>query len=147
MSKNSLADFAKRMNKRADRLDFSLNERIKVAAKAGLKWLTLGTPVDTAAALSNWEISLSGPVVRYFSLPPYIPGNRSASAAEAYTIGSAKIDMKKPGDSIWISNSIEYIEQLANGSSAQAPRGWIEGVNVIIRHELAAGSGNVRRTN
>ncbi len=145
--KNSLADFAKRMNARADRLDFSVNAKIKIAAKSALRWLTVETPFDTAEALSNWEVAFDGPVMRFFSLPPYIPGNRAGSAAEAYRIGEAVIDAKKPGQSIWISNSVPYIEQLANGSSTQKPAGWIEGVKVIIRHELAAGTGNVRRTN
>jgi hypothetical protein len=146
-TKNGLGDFAKRMYRRADQLDRSHNERLKFVAKIALRYLVTETPVDTTAAMSNWEVSFDGPVQRFFPLPPYVPGNANASALEAMRIGFAAIDAKQPGQSIWLSNSIDYIETLDAGSSTQKPMGWTAGVHIVIRRALELGTGNVRRTN
>lgn len=128
-----------------------MNERVKRGAIAVLKYLVNTTPVDTSQALSNWEVSTAGPVYHVNSLPPYVPGSggstKTASAQEALRVGMAIIATKKPGQKLYISNSVPYIEKLNTGHSKQVPVYWTRGVHMIFRNSLKIGTGNVRRTN
>lgn len=86
------------------------------------------TPVDESTAISNWQVNLGSPVQS--PIAAYYPGlkgstyNLSASA----TIDAAKAELasKKPGQPIYLSNVLRYIELLNNDYSRQAPAGFVE---------------------
>jgi hypothetical protein len=114
----------------------------------GLTDLVNVTPVDTGAALSNWQVSLNEPVPE--TLPPYAPSQRGKMVAGSWThtidpsvtreanipptleAARARLLEKQPGDAIHLQNWVPYIVKLNNGSSQQAPAGFVERAQLII---------------
>lgn len=86
--------------------------------------LLRGTPVATTEAESNWQVSAGFPITR--EVEPYSEGDRDASAAIAQEKAKAALARKKVGQLIWIVNTADHIEWLNQGSSPQAPAGFID---------------------
>jgi hypothetical protein len=129
----TLADLANDLKARADNLPkATTNARAKIAF-AIIKNLIQVTPVDTSNALSNWQISLGQPAQN--ARGPYVPGylgyTAAASQAQAIAAAQAMLEKVQPGQSIWISNLAPYIVDLNNGSSKQAPAGFVERAQLI----------------
>lgn len=119
------SEFAKQMRERAERLPQAVNEVKKDVASAVVKTLVEVTPVDTSAALSNYQIGINAPARA--TLPPRVAGKRGSTAAASsdQTIAAAETEIGTalPGDEIYISNNIDYIQDLDDGTSPQAPSG------------------------
>lgn len=85
-----------------------------------------GTPVDTGWARANWVVKIGSPV-------RYPAGTREAAEAGAIPTDSqestatfaATYTLKRDGR-IYISNPVRYITKLNEGSSKQAPAGFVE---------------------
>ena len=72
------------------------------------------TPVDTGFARANWIPSVGAP-------SRAVDGSSSAQST-----GMAFVSGYKVGQgSVFISNNVRYIQKLADGSSNQAPSGWV----------------------
>ena len=80
-----------------------------------------GTPVDTGRAMNNWVISVGSP-----SRVVHEEGG-SAGSIEASKAGNATTTLASVTnfDTVWISNNLPYIGALEEGSSKQAPSGWV----------------------
>jgi hypothetical protein len=109
-------------------IEVSTNEIAKDVALELVKILVNRTPVDTSTALSNWQVGINRPVGS--TIPPHFPGigGSSAGSSRAATIAkaTAMIASKKPGQPIYVSNLLDYIEDLNDGTSRQAPKGFVE---------------------
>jgi len=94
---------------------------VRKAAKAVLERVVRYTPVKTGAARSNW-------LVRLDRSPTHtvLPIDKTGDGAIAK--GNAKIDNYRFTEhrGIFIKNNLPYIEDLNNGSSKQAPAGFVE---------------------
>lgn len=80
------------------------------------------TPVDTGRAMNNWNISVGSPdrsTTEKGGSGSSIQGAKEASA------GATLLGLK-PFSTVWISNSLPYIVFLNEGSSKQAPSGFVE---------------------
>lgn len=90
--------------------------------------LAYATPVDESTAISNWQVELNSPVQN--AIRAYFPGQLGSTyaASAAQTVENAKAELagKKPGQPIYLSNVLRYIVFLNNGSSTQAPAGYVE---------------------
>jgi hypothetical protein len=91
--------------------------------------VVLETPVDTGRARSNWIASIAAPILSDHE--PYAPGaklgkSERANAAAAMEQAQLVISAVKSGDDIYISNNVHYIGLLNEGSSAQAPSGFVQ---------------------
>jgi hypothetical protein len=90
--------------------------------------LTEITPVDTSTALSNWDVFIGS----YEKTPhePYFMGKRGSTKLKSMRFANKEaaliLSEKKPGESIFIVNAVDYIEKLNGGSSTQAPAGFVE---------------------
>ena len=124
----TLKQFAANMNKRAGEVDEVGNDAAKRAAETVLASLVYDTPVDTANALSNWQVGIDQKVSA--ERLPYYPGKHGStykqSADAALQAGRAQIAAKKPCQTIYISNLAPYIRRLNNGYSGQHPGGFVE---------------------
>lgn len=80
-----------------------------------------GTPVDTGRAMNNWNISIGSIDISTEE------GGGSASTLVGAKVGeaSAKLAALRPFETVWISNHLPYIGFLEEGSSGQAPNGWV----------------------
>lgn len=136
----SLKDLAKRMNKLADEVETSASRLAIAGTKAAVEQLVYITPVDTSQALSNWQVFLNNPAPD--DIPPYYLGSRGstrgASAAEAIAQVNAELAYKKPGQRIFISNLVDYIKKLDEGSSSQFPGGFVARALVAFRAGMEA---------
>lgn len=90
-----------------------------------------GTPVDTGRARSNWVVTKNAPFGGV--IPPYSPGTKlgiseTGNAAGAIGQGSLVIATFRllKDTTIYITNNIGYVRKLNDGSSTQAPAGFIE---------------------
>lgn len=90
--------------------------------------LAYRTPVDTSNAISNWQTTLDAPAS--IEIPPHYMGSRgstySVSAAETVARAKLVLKAKKPQQAIYIANNADYITDLNQGTSKQAPAGFVE---------------------
>lgn len=85
-----------------------------------LRGVTEKTPVDKGRARANWQLTIntipSGEVS--FSAT-------SSSGDEQFNLNVQELQKLKPFSVVWISNNVNYITYLENGSSQQAPQGMV----------------------
>lgn len=116
------------MRIRGRQVDDGTNRVVRIVALRTDQAVVSGTPVDTGQARSNWLVSTISP--RIDTIPPYSPGafgsTGAANVSAALAQGRAVIATRRDGDDIFISNSLDYIEPLNRGSSAQAPSMFVE---------------------
>lgn len=128
MAGKTLADLAKKMNRAADRSEQVASELSKKFVFEIAFRLVYDTPVDTSTALSNWQVFLNNPAPD--EIGAYSLGQRGstagASASAALREAQAELAHKRPGQVVYLSNVVDYIRRLNEGSSAQAPPGFIE---------------------
>ena len=125
----SLERFSRRMKKRANNVSREINRVKRQVALAVDQTVVTSTPVDTGRARSNWIVSLGEPSGEIFE--PYAPTSKggigeTANAQAAIAQGEQQINQVQPGQAINITNNVEYIKPLNEGSSAQAPAMFVE---------------------
>lgn len=140
----NINEFVRRIEIQASRIKDNANKIKRKAALAIDQTVVLATPVDTGRARSNWVVQLNTPNTTIRE--PYSPGTKlgladSANASAAINQGSSVISQAKPGDSIYISNNLDYINKLNDGSSRQAPEQFVqkavdEAINAISNERL-----------
>ena len=90
--------------------------------------LIMETPVDTSKALSNWIAGINNPKSKV--VKAHFVGmdgsTHSQSSSMAYSMANAVVQRAKVGQSIYITNSVDYINLLNQGYSKQAPVNFIE---------------------
>lgn len=132
----TLADLADDLEKLAAQLPQEATSNLSAqVAETVFSYLLSETPVDTGKAISNWRVSLNAP--NHDLLPAYYPGqkgstqsiNQQAALEEAQRV----LSTKKPGDAIYISNPLPYIQSLNDGSSTQNPGGFVEASVLLAR--------------
>ncbi len=112
-----------------------------------------GTPVDTGWARANWVPSVGAPFRTDDDVNPKLRGPEAggigavvgARAAEQQA-GVAKVASSYTTDagSAFISNNVPYIIKLNDGSSAQAPAGFVQAaIAKAITVDLPGGLRNV----
>jgi len=103
-----------------------------------LEYLVAQTPVDTSKALSNWRVAVGGSGYGAEEIPAYFVGQagstQSASSRAAIEAAKAALKKARAGGTVAIINQAPYIGRLAEGYSAQAPAGWVEGSIIVARY-------------
>ena len=136
----SLLDLATRLEKVVYNIDSVYSNLAVSVALTILGDLVYKTPVDTSQALSNWQVSLRTPTPLGGEIPPYHPGlggwTRGASAQEAIRAAKQVLSGKKPGDTIYLSNVLDYIVPLNEGSSTQQAAGFVERAVLLGRIQV-----------
>jgi hypothetical protein len=134
------------MGKLADLIVKNVDVGFKATAIAVDQTVVIATPVDTGRARSNWRVQSGEPntAVR----PAFVAGKDGSTLGEntnaAISEGKAIIAADRTG-TIYISNNLPYIGPLNDGSSAQAPAGFVEravqsGLQVVSRIKALAGA-------
>lgn len=124
-----LIEFSRRMRRLADRFSRNVFERTNEAARAVTETVVFFTPVKTGAARSNWRASLDAPLTN--TIAPHAPlvrGDREETAnfRAAVQAANAVIAQRRRGQALFLSNNLEHIEELNNGSSRQSAAGFVE---------------------
>lgn len=84
--------------------------------------VVVGTPVDTGRAMNNWVISIGSPSREVNDRG----GPESSVKAARISEATGTLASLQPFNTVWISNNLPYIGFLEEGSSKQAPSGWVE---------------------
>ena len=137
----TLRRLASNLESLTDQLGEGANELKQKVATAILRDLLENVPVDTTAALSNFQVSLQTP--RLSEIGARIPGKqgstREASLAATETEALRVIAGSSAGEVIYITNTVDYLKYLNDGSSTQAPAGFIERSVLIGRRLVKEG--------
>lgn len=116
------------MQRRGDQVVSGLNRyKVQLAARVD-SGVVLATPVDTGQARGGWRVSVNAPDL---SERQFIEGEHgstgAANAQAAIAQGVQAIAAVNPGDSIYITNTVEHIVYLNDlGNSAQAPKNFVQ---------------------
>ena len=136
----NLNDLGKTFDRLPAKIKTAANQAAVSISTVVVNDLTVATPVDTTEALSNWIVTLGSPSSSVIG--PHAPGFRGitkkASAARTNSLAVAILANKKPGQIVYITNNVDYIGLLNNGSSSQAPAGFVQRA-VLLGRLLARG--------
>lgn len=137
MARNDLASFDARMKARANRIDKAVNDLVKKTALIADQAVVLATPVDTGRARSNWITTVNAP--NSGTIDPYVPGDKlgigeTANAQAAMNQARTVIQTRTQGQSIHITNNLDYIGELNSGTSKQAPENFV-GIAILAAVE------------
>lgn len=104
----------------------------KLVAIAVDQAVTLSTPVDTGRARANWVVGVTSANRTINDTPTPVGTAAIQRARQAILAAPARQDL-------YISNNLPYIVKLNEGSSAQAPRKFVQAAIVTgIKAGLAA---------
>ncbi len=136
----TLQQLATRMRLRALQVADGVDKVVRTAAFKVDQAVVTATPVDTGRARSNWIASIGAPSGD--TRGPHSPGSKlgrgeNNNAQAAITAAKAVIDSRRFNQAIFITNNLNYIGDLNNGSSKQAPKNF-------VRKGIQAGTQAVR---
>jgi len=113
------------------------NEKVIRASRAYLTEVVTGTPADTGQAISSWKTGLNYQPRGERNLAPGSKGStRSAAINAVLSLELPRLDRRQTGQTVYIVNTVSYIDQLNAGKSSQAPAGFID------RARIAAGAAS-----
>ena len=126
-----MADFgslAKKMRKASVAVSRNADKLVVQVAETVLTNVVSDTPVDKGDARSNWQVNLNSPATGTRSA--FVPGKKGSTALDniiaSVEMGSQKLAAYQSGQEIHITNNLDYIGDLNNGSSKQAPPGFVQ---------------------
>lgn len=133
---------ATRLTAIAKGIPINSRQLVGAVAEAVGPVLIEATPVDTGRARANWRGGVGSPETGVLFTPPMAPPSPDAGASIALSsIIGAAIQYKGQKAGISIANNLDYIASLNNGSSKQAPSGFVykavvAGIAEIKTHKL-----------
>ena len=128
MIKN-LGQFTKRLDDISEQVELNTAEEVRELALRVDSKVVLETPVDEGRARANWITSLnraSNETVEPTGGQDAEPPGGGPNAQKSIDQGLAVAAQYQFGQSIFISNNLPYIVKLNEGSSTQAPAGFVE---------------------
>jgi hypothetical protein len=114
-----LGIFARRIRALGDRIEDNTHDAVRRTALAINQAVVLATPVDTGRARANWQVGIGEPELG--ATEDTDPGGGETVARNNLVISGSK-----PEAEIHLTNNLPYIEALNEGSSSQAPAGFVE---------------------
>jgi len=127
----NMRGFAHRMRAVADGATANSDKLIRQLALAVTMVVVKRTPVDTGRAKGNWQANLGGPAVGALPTPA---GGEAQAVAGAISRANEVAAQYRGGVPVHITNNLPYIQRLNQGSSDQAPAGFVQAaVAVAVR--------------
>lgn len=142
----NLMAFAQLMERRSVQVEHNALQLKKKVTSEVLKEVATLTPADTGRAISNWKV-LFLDTIRVSNFP-FVPGLKGSTKPQnisaTIAAGSSQISNIKLGQVVTIANSVDYIQDLNNGTSKQAPAGFVElavqvGNRIVALAKIIAG--------
>lgn len=116
--KDNLAQFNREVTQFAKSIPGKVTVMQKKIVLEALRRLVKKTPVDTGRARGNWQVTIGSPVDGQLD-------KKDPEGDSTIAIGLAALAGLPPFQVVWISNNVDYIEFLEEGSSGQAPEGML----------------------
>lgn len=118
-----ISNFNVDLNNFSKKLNINLSQVIRKVSLDIWNGVTRRTPVDTGRARASWNLSEE---FVNLSTAPETTSNPNAVGKRGLITGKGK--------TVWVTNNVDYIEFLENGSSKQAPTGM---VNITLAEAAA----------
>lgn len=116
---NSVREFNKLIKDHVKKFpEVSFEEVQKRVVFEALKRVVLKTPVDTGKARGNWQVTIN-------RVPKTIVDPPARGEIDILNKAVPVLDKLGFGDTVWISNNVDYMVFLENGHSGQAPKGMV----------------------
>jgi len=115
---NELAQFNREIDAFARKIPLRTTTLQKKVVLEALRRLVMKTPVDTGRARGNWQVTIGDPArgqtdeTDMIGTATIAQGLQALAGLPAYQV-------------VWISNNVDYIEELEHGHSKQAPEGML----------------------
>lgn len=140
----TMRGFSKRIKAIADGVDKNASTMMRKTVITVASSVALRTPVDTGRARANWQTQIGSAASGVIS--GFAAGSKGSTGAAAVAVATNKAVQvmsryDRSGVDVYISNNLPYIGRLNQGSSKQAPAGFIEaaiqaGQNAIRKSRL-----------
>lgn len=146
---SDLRQFGRRMRVLANQLEAGVSELTKNVALRVHHEVVMDTPVDKGTARSNWMVTLNH--VASGTIPSLVPGTsgstRGRVAQESILRGLVALDTYRAGDTVFITNNLDYIQALNRGWSPQAAPRYVQravetGVALVRSTRVMVTNGN-----
>lgn len=132
----TMKGFANRMRVIARAVPGNADAIVRKVAMAVDRVVVTTTPVDTGRARANWQAAIGAAPGGEVGAYPAGKGGATGAAAAAQAMAQANgvIAGYKGGDVIHLTNNLPYIGRLNEGSSDQAPAGFVQaGIDAAAR--------------
>lgn len=118
MASRDLRSLERRLDRVAARLSGAVERLVGEIIEEIGRELVPATPVDTGFARANWRPSINAPATSPLS---FLDPSGAATIGQIVTVGKRW----RIGDTAYITNQAPYIGELNQGSSPQAPAGFV----------------------
>jgi len=123
----SPAEFADSMRRLAKTIVVNVDAGFRATVLAVDAAVVTATPVDTGRARANWRVSTEKQSDVYDAYQKGKQGSTAGTNTQAAIDQGQEVVAGSPdADTMYISNNLPYIQALNDGSSAQAPAGFVE---------------------
>lgn len=144
MAKTTMQGFSKRIREIAVGVEANSGKMVRKTVITVASAVALRTPVDTGRARANWRTQVGSALTAQAGAFPQGTKGSTGAAAAAQATAEAVNAMQGPvksGVPVFISNNLPYIGRLNDGSSTQAPAGFIQsaidaGIRAIHKSRL-----------
>lgn len=103
-------------------LESTIERIVKQVTLEAVAILTEDTPRDTGWARTNWIPRIGGPIDGAAGDRESVATSASAQQSGVASVATYRLPMGK----VYITNHVPYIQRLNEGSSRQAPAGFVE---------------------
>jgi hypothetical protein len=132
--------------------DYANNQVEKLLRAAVLETDSLlkqASPVDTGRFRASWQVGENS-AGTYDAGPQQSPSNpgrdkTSAPAKPMFPLRKMNYQQERIGNVYSVHNNLPYAESLANGSSKQAPGGWIQGIAKDVQGRVRIAADRIGR--
>ena len=115
---SNIREFEMGLDRFVEDIDTNVGKVHRAVLLEGLKGVVQMTPVDKGRARANWQVSHGAPATDQVEAT-----DKRGAATRAR--GAAVIAEAEPYSVTYLTNNVDYIEELENGSSQQAPSGML----------------------
>lgn len=126
---SNASSFRERLALIARGIRTSTEEAVKAYSSALLSSLNHDvTPYLSGQARANWQVTMNAPASNFIELREAVRNQvyDVADVGDALDHGLSTIQTFQSGDTLYITNNAPYIVNLNQGSSKQAPAGFVE---------------------
>jgi hypothetical protein len=125
---SDIISFKADLNRFAESIDKKVEAVIRQIVIELFNAITLHNPVDTGYSRSNWRVSVNEPD-ETVSVPPSDKARADTKNRtgwiEAPSLDLSILSNLQSTDSVFVTNSVDYVQYLEEGSSKQAPSGFL----------------------
>ena len=128
-----------------------MEKLLRVAVLETDNRLKQASPVDTGRFRVSWQVGENAapggiaPEGQFDTGKTFKTSKRGRSTQEVLPIQRLGYDQERVGNVYSVHNNLPYAEPLANGSSKQAPAGWVQGIAKDIQGFVRVNADRIGR--